>query len=148
MMRVMLATVLMGVAFVSLVTAEDRPPLKFPQEQTAHVRRLVGAVQTDATLLQARLDERQRELAELYTQYELDEQRARKLQDEIVELQRAMLANHHRMQVELREIVDKERFTFLRQRLRHLVAPAAPDAPKQEPNPDSKQPVVPERNHE
>ena len=147
-MHSMLASVLFGAALVPLVTAEDRPPLKFPQEQTVRVRRLVGAVQTEAILLQARLDERQRELAELYTQYELDDQRALKLQDEIVELQRALLANHHRMQVELREIVDQERFTILRQRLRYLVTPTAPAAPKQELSPESKQPVAPERNHE
>ena len=76
MMRSMLASVLFGAVLVTLVTAEDRPPLKFPQEQAGRVRRLVGAVQTEAILLQARLDERQRELAELYTQYELDDQRA------------------------------------------------------------------------
>ena len=144
----MLAGVSICAGLVPLVAAEDRPPLKFPQEQTVRVRRLVGAVQTEATLLQARLDERQRELAELYTQYELDEQRAQKLQAEIVELQRALLANHHRMQVELRAIVDQERFTILRQRLRFLVAPTAPAAPKQEPSPESKQPADKEREHE
>jgi hypothetical protein len=44
---------------------------------------------------------------------------------EIVELQRLLLANHHRMQVELRAIVNQERFEFLRRRLSNVVAPAA-----------------------
>jgi hypothetical protein len=65
-----------------------------------------------------------------------------------LEMLTVLLANHHRMQVELREIVDQERFTILQQRLRYLVTPTAPAAPKQEPSPESKQPVAPERNHE
>jgi hypothetical protein len=76
------------------------------------------------------------------------DQQTQKLQDEIVELQRVMLANRHRMQVELRAIVDQERFTILRQRLRYLVAPTPPVAQKQEPSPESKQPADPERNRE
>ncbi|MCU0875154.1 MAG: hypothetical protein MUE50_22715 [Pirellulaceae bacterium] len=47
------------------------------------------------------------------------------MQAEIVELQRLLLANHHRMQVELRAIVNQERFEFLRGRLSNVVAPAA-----------------------
>jgi hypothetical protein len=123
MTRVVLAVAAILAGCATLVTAEETPPVKLLQEQTVRVRQLVGAVQAEATLLQAKLDERQRELAELYTQYELDEPRAQKLQSEIVELQRALLANHHRMQVELRVIVDRERFLVLRQRLRYILAP-------------------------
>jgi hypothetical protein len=39
-------------------------------------------------------------------------------------LQRRLLANHHQMQVEMRAIVSRERFEFLRRRLANVVAPA------------------------
>ncbi len=113
-----------------LCSAADEPASSPPlsPEQMVRVRKLVQSVQTQATLLQARLDQRQRELAEVYMAYELDEPRAQKLQAEIVELQRLLLTNHHRMQVELRMIVSRERFEFLRRRLAHVVAPKTADA--------------------
>jgi hypothetical protein len=124
-MRVVILVVL--IACSSLCGSADEPvsPPPLSPEQIVRVRKMVHSIQAEATLLQARLDQRQRELAEVYTAYELDEPRADKLQAEIVELQRLLLANHHRMQVELREIVSAERFEFLRRRLAYVVASAA-----------------------
>ena len=123
-----------------LGTAEPPSPPPLTEGQLVRLRELVHGVQSQATLLQARLDERQRALAEVYTAYELDEERARKLQAEIVELQRSLLANHHTMQVELRAIVARDRFEVLRRRLAYVVAPPAaadrdPPAPPRESSP-------------
>lgn len=121
--------------------SQENASLGLRQEQTRRIRQLVRSVQDQATLLQARLEQRQRDLTEVYNHYQLDEERAHALQAEIVELQRALLANHHRMQIELRSIVDQKRFDVLRQRLRFLVAPPAPaDAQP----PTEAQPPVPE----
>ena len=125
-MRVLiLAALLAGSSLCGAADEPASPPVD--SEQIVRVRKLVRSVQTEATLLQARLDQRQRELGEVYTGYELDEPRAQQLQAEIVELQRRLLANHHRMQVELRAIVSRERFEFLRQRLANIVTSPAAD---------------------
>ncbi len=102
MMRVLWIAVLVGLGQAQDSHAQETPALKLRSEQTQRVRALARSVQTQATLLQTRLDERQRELTELDDHYELDERRAEEVQAEIVDLQRAMLANHHRMQVDLR----------------------------------------------
>jgi len=124
MLAVILAILLTG-SSLCVAADEPAPPPPLSPEQIVRVRKLVQSVQTEATLLQARLDQRQRELTDVYTAYKLDEPRADKLQAEIVELQRLLLANHHRMQVELRAIVSAERFEFLRRRLAYVAASAA-----------------------
>jgi len=53
-----------------------------------NLRPIVQGTQHETARAQARLTECQRELAGLYARYELDEAAARKLQDEIVEIQR------------------------------------------------------------
>jgi hypothetical protein len=139
-MRVLILAALL--AGSSLCRAADEPasPPPLSPEQVVRVRKLVQSVQTEATLLQARLDQRQRELSEVYTVYELDEPRAQQLQAEIVELQRRLLANHHRLQVELRAIVSPERFELLVRRLRNslsLPAPSPTSSPAAPPSPAS-----------
>jgi hypothetical protein len=119
------------------------PPLT--ERQIIQVRELVQATQSRITFLQARLNERQRDLARVYAQYDLDETQARKLQEEIIELQRQLLSGHHRMQTELRTIVGRERFDFLRARLEQalsfdpVTAPKNPDNSPQEQNPQQPQ---------
>ena len=103
---------------------QEQPPPLTP-EQVAKVRELVRKTQAQTTLLQARLDKRQRDLTELYAQYELDVVAAQHLQDAIIDLQRQLLTSHHTMQVELRSIVNPARFEVLRQRLSRVVGPAA-----------------------
>ena len=83
-------------------------------------------------MLQSQLEDKQRQLARVYGSYELNERLAAKIEAEIVELQKQMLANYHRMQVEMRTIVEKERFDVLRQRLERAIAPPPKelDAPR------------------
>lgn len=123
-MRVLILAVLIACSPLCSAADESAPPPLSP-EQIVRVRKLVQSVQTEAVLLQARLDQRQRELAEVYAVYELDGPRAQKLQAEIVELQRRLLANHHRMQAELRAIVSRKRFEFLRKRLAYVTSPGS-----------------------
>jgi len=104
--------------------AADPPPLT--EDQLARLRELVKVTQDRATDLKKQLDAKQMELGGLYARYHLDAARAEKLQAEIVELQRQLLANYHRLHVELRTIVGEERFSTLRQRLDRLLAPTAP----------------------
>ena len=126
-MRAVVIAILVACGTLRGAADEAAPPPPLGPEQIVRVRQLVRSIQTQATLLEARLDQRQRELTEVYTAYELDEQRVQKLQAEIVELQRLLLANHHRMQVELRSIVSRDRFEFLRERLANVVTPPAAD---------------------
>jgi len=112
------------------------PPLS--EEQATQLRALVRSTQENAAALQGQLDDKQRALAGLFAEYELKERQARKLEEEIIDLQRLLLANHHKMQVELRTIVGKERFDILRQRVgRILPAPGAKELapPPRQPEP-------------
>ena len=97
----------------------DPPPLT--EEQQAKVRKLATETQKEAARLKALLDERQKELAAVYSKYELDEKRATKLETEILDIQRKMLANYRKMQVELRTLVGEERFNLLRRRLDNML---------------------------
>jgi len=100
-------------------------------DQVARVRELVRRTQTQASLIQSRIEQRQRELAQVYAEYELKSESAEKLQQEIVDLQRRLLANHHAMQMQLRSIVGKARFEVLRRRLEAMVGQSvAPEASK------------------
>jgi hypothetical protein len=96
------------------------PPLT--DQQRTRLHELVRTTQQQAVLLKAQLDERQRALARLYADYELDERAVESLEAEIVDLQRRLLANYHRMQVELRSVVGRERFLTLKQRLDRVLA--------------------------
>lgn len=121
-------------AIASAPSADERQPPPLAAKELAQVRSLVARTQSRITLLQARLDERQRELGQIYSHYELDVAAAEVLQADIVTLQRQLLASHHAMQVELRRIVSAERFDFLRQRLSRVVGPDA-EPPRSSPAP-------------
>jgi TolA-binding protein len=118
--------------FINSPTAGQERPASLPpitERQIAQVRELVQITQAQTTLLQARLSQRQRQLARLYSLYDLDEAQVRELQEEIIQLQRQLLEGHHRMQTQLRTIVGRERFEFLRRRLEQAVSfgPGADD---------------------
>lgn len=118
-------------AALLLVNQTDRPqPAPLNEEQLTRLRELIRTTQEAAAALQTRLDELERSLAGVYAEYELDERKAGRLQAAIVDLQRQKLANHHKMQTELRTIVGKERFDVLKQRLRLIVQP--PSVPPKE----------------
>jgi hypothetical protein len=104
--------------------AQDRPaPAPLTEPQLQRIRPIVQGTQADTARAQARLAECQRELAGIYARYELDEAAARKLQNEIVDLQRQLLTSHHRMQKALRATVNAEQFERLRRRLEQAAAP-------------------------
>lgn len=156
MIRILLCATVFVSAWQSVALCQENAPrLHLRAEQSRRVRELARSVQDRATLLQAKLEERQRELAELYNEFELDEPRCQALQADIVELQRELLANHHRMQVELRAIVDQERFLVLRQRLKYILSPpaqgpssptAAPPAPSSDSNKTSNEAPAKEKS--
>jgi hypothetical protein len=102
--------------FALLLAQAEPPPLS--EEQTARLRALVHDTQTRAAALTTQLETKERELARIYFEFALDERRVAAVEAEIVELQRQKLANYHQMQVELRTIVDRQRFDVLKQRLR------------------------------
>jgi uncharacterized protein YhaN len=127
-------SVLTAVLLVGQPADKELPPLS--EEQVAKLRKLVRVTQEAAAMLQAQLDEAERALAAVYAEYELDERKAVRLQNAIVDLQRQKLANYHKMQTELRTIVGRERFDVLKQRLK-LVFGTPPTRPK-EPAPATK----------
>ena len=99
--------------------AADPPPLT--DEQKARISKLANETKQESDRLKALLDLRQRELAEVYAKYKLDEDQVTKLEAEVLDLQRQMLANHRKMQVELRTLVGEERFNLLRRRLDNML---------------------------
>ena len=113
------------------------PPLT--EEQARRIRKLADDTQKEAARLKALLEERQKELAAVYGRYDLDEKRATELEAEILDLQRRMLANYRKMQVELRTLIGEERFTILKQRLDRLLQ-SPPDRPSNKDKPPGKTP--------
>jgi hypothetical protein len=103
------------------------PPLN--EDQTARIRELVRTTQARDIELKTGIERCQRALAAAYAEFELDTMRVEELQGRIVELQRQLLANYHRMHVELRAIVGPERFVVLRQRIDLVLNPPAKGEP-------------------
>lgn len=124
----------MSVMWLALLLAQvEQPAPPLSEEQVVRLRALVRDTQTKATALSAQLEAKERELGQVFAAYVLDERRAAVLEGEIVELQRQKLANYHHMQVELRAIVDQQRFDVLKQRLRQagFFGPPAKDKERQ-----------------
>ena len=110
------AAIIFGVLLVlSTTTHADPPPLT--DDQRVRIGKLANETKQEADRLKAILDRRQQELADVYAAYKLDEDKASKLEAEILDVQKQMLANHRKMQVELRTLVGEERFNLLRTRL-------------------------------
>jgi hypothetical protein len=115
-------------------------PAPLTEEQLTRLRELVRSTQRKAEGLRQELADRERQLAEKYGQFELDEAAAEKLQSEIVNLQKQLLANYHHLQVELRKVVGPERFAQLKLRLDNALRPR----PKAERPPEPSRPSAPE----
>jgi len=142
----LLATALVaGPATIWLLAQDAPPPAAAPltDQQLQKIRPVIRGAQAETARRQNRLGECQRELAVLYARYDLDEAAARKLQDEIVELQRQLLTAHHRMQKALRASVDAAQFERLRRRLEQTSAPSRPDAPRRTVDSHAPQPLQP-----
>jgi hypothetical protein len=115
------AVCLLGVLSSAAAVAADPPPLT--DEQKARISKLANETKQESERLKALLDLRQMELAAVYAEYKLDEDRAAKLEADVLDLQRQMLANYRKMQVELRTLVGEERFKQLRRRLDNMLKP-------------------------
>jgi len=113
------AVCLLGVLSSAAAVAADPPPLT--DEQKARISKLANETKQESERLKALLDLRQKELAAVYAEYKLDEDRAAKLEADVLDLQRQMLANYRKMQVELRTLVGEERFNLLRRRLDNML---------------------------
>lgn len=123
----------MGAASLVLVAlllpGQTAAPLT--REQSEKLRELVQRTQQESAALRGELEKRQQELVRRYEDYALDAAAVEKLQEEILGLQRKLLASYHRMHVEMRAVVDRERFLTLNQRISRLVGPplSKPAAP-------------------
>jgi hypothetical protein len=115
------AVCLLAVISSAAAVAADPPPLT--DEQKARISKLANETKRESERLKALLDLRQKELAAVYAEYKLDEDRAAKLEADVLDLQRQMLANYRTMQVELRTLVGEERFNQLRRRLDNMLKP-------------------------
>jgi hypothetical protein len=125
-------------AALALAQPEKPAPPPLTEEQRTKIGKLANDTQKEAGRLKGLLEERQKELAAVYARYELDEKRAMKLETEILDLQRQMLANYRKMQVELRTLIGEDRFTILKQRLDRFLQPPAEKAPGKEKPPAKK----------
>lgn len=101
----------------------EPPPLS--EEARTRISNLARETQENSARLKSSLERNQQELARIYAEYDLDERQATKLETEIIEQQRQLLANYRRMQVELRQSVTKERFAILKRRLDLMLESAA-----------------------
>ena len=109
------------------------PPLN--EQQIEKVRALVKKHQEEQGMLKEQLEAAQRNLAECYAKYELDDAAVKKLQSEVLDTQGKLLASYHAMQKELRAIVGPERFAILSKRIENALR--GPPEPKKNP-PDPK----------
>jgi hypothetical protein len=114
----------------ALVVRAEPPSLT--EDQRVRIAKLANETKQEADRLKTILDRRQQELADVYAVYKLDEDRAAKLEAEILGIQKQMLANHRKMQVELRSLVGEERFNILRRRLDSMLKtpPKSAETPK------------------
>lgn len=115
-----------------LALGQDAKPAPPPltEQQIKQIQELVRTTQADADRLKALLEAKQRELARHYAEFELDEKAVARLETEILDVQRQMLGNYHKMQVALRTLVGKERFLVLKQRLDRIVGPPGAEKDK------------------
>ncbi len=103
----------------------DEPQVKpapLTSAQYSQLRLLIQRTQERDRELKTALSQRQRELTLVYSQFEFSVDHAERLQSDIIELQRQLLANYHNLQTELRRIVGRERFEILKRRIDNALA--------------------------
>jgi len=100
-----------------LAPGADPAPPPLTVEQLTRVRSLVKTHQEEQAGLKTRLDKAQRDLADCYARFELNDAEVKALHDEILDLQGRLLRGYDAMQRELRLIVGPERFLILSRRI-------------------------------
>lgn len=124
----MLATSSLSVFLVSAVLGQAAEPAPLTDSQRASIAALARNSQAESARLKQSLAERQRELADRYTRYQLDHDEITRLEREIVALQTELLASYRKMQLELRKLVPEDRFMQLKRRLDHALESQQPAA--------------------
>jgi hypothetical protein len=106
------------VVLIALLGADQRvaDPPSLAQPQIAQIRKLIQATKSHDAKINSQLVERQQELIAAYAEFELNEKRIERLQEEVVDLQRQLLANYHRLQMGLRKATGPERFKTVKSR--------------------------------
>src|SRR5687768_14114103 len=99
----MTALIMVWALAVGQAPAAGLKPLS--EEQLTRLRELVRSTQAKSAELRGKLAEREKELAQRYARFKLNGAAAQELQAQILELQKQLLANYHKLQIELREIV-------------------------------------------
>jgi|GEM_PF-4121636 len=119
------------IAFVLVLTAlaadEPRSAPSLTAQQVQQVRALVQRTQSEQAAAKKSLLAAQEDLARCYADYELDQKRVDELQTRILAQQRKLLDTHHRLQTELRNIVDAERFKVLSRRIENALRDPPPE---------------------
>ena len=106
-------------ALVTMTAQPTVPPLT--QSQITQLQALIRQTERQDKHLRSQLARRQRELAAAYATFELNEESIKRLQSDIIDLQKKLLGNYHQLQVSLRQTVGPQRFNRLKQRIdRHL----------------------------
>ncbi len=113
----MIGTGMFSTLLVATMLGQAVEPTPLSEEQRVAVAALAKQSQQQAGRLKGSLLERQRELADTYSRYELDLEAVDRLEKEIAALQGDLLANYRHMQVELRKIVPADRFERLKRRI-------------------------------
>jgi len=107
---------------------QSKQPPPLTEEQQRKLQTLVAETQRKSAQLKKDLDGKQQALADKYADFQLDDKAVQKLQTEVLDLQKQLLDNYHRLHVELRTIVGPERFAVLRKRLDNILGvPPAKD---------------------
>ena len=95
--------------------AAENPRLT--EQQNTQIRELIRETRSQDTKLKEQLVAQQQKLIAEYTEFDLDERRIKRLQNEVTDLQRQLLDNYHRLQTGLRRIAGRERFKRIKLRV-------------------------------
>jgi len=141
MLRMLSGTLLLAAATLLIgakpgPAAPRRPPsssvsltqeLELTRQQEERMTALRTHTSAEIRQLTRLMEERRRELNDLYRRYEMDERRAAQLRSQIHDIQGQVLQLHHEFQIELRKLLTPAQFERLQQVLqrprRHFRGP-------------------------
>jgi Spy/CpxP family protein refolding chaperone len=92
--------------------------LNLSKAQEERMAALRARIRAQSWELGQRMSDRRRELEAVYSRYEMEEPRARRLRQEIHDIQGQMLELQHEFQLELRKILTPSQFERVQQALR------------------------------